>query len=150
MASEEIEVTIEIRCTRLPGLQWGEQGPYYLGIQKGKEIVATAPADLERIVFRPTFRVRRHTDGSANFLGPFAQGPRAERFIYLNWVTVKQGVPVRQYGRVKLHLSHITWADVEKAGAKGRAIEVTLPLTNTKKGGPVFASVRADACKWGL
>jgi hypothetical protein len=149
MASEEFEVTIEIHCTRLPGTQWDGRGPVHLGIQNGDEITEAAPADLERIVFRPTLRVRKHTDGSANFLGPFAHGPRAERFIYLNWVITKRGVPVAQLGRVKLHLNHITWAHVEKALARSKPVKVTIPLTNAK-GKPVFASVRADACQWEL
>ena len=149
MAVTEASVTIEIHCIRLPGTQGGDRGPLHLGIQQGDEIVEAAPANRERIVFRPVLRARRHTDNSANFLGPFAHGPRAERFIYLNWVTLERGVPVVQHGRVKVHLNHITWAHVEKAVARNEPIKTTIALTNAK-GGPVLASVRANACQWEL
>ena len=144
MPSEELEVTIEIHCIQLPGTLWDGRGPVHLGIQKDNEIMEAAPADLESIVFRPVLRARKHSDGSANFLGPFAHGPRTERFIYLVWAT-----SVAMLGRVKVHLNHITWTQVEKAVARNKPIKVTIPLTNTK-GKPVCASVRADASRWEL
>lgn len=149
MANEEVEVTIEIHCVQLPDPRWGDRGPLYLGIQKGDDSVETVPVGLKPIVFRPVLRVRKNADGTANFLGPFAHGPRTERFIYLNWLAMEHGAPVQQHGRIKLHLNHITQAQVDRAVASGRPIKVTLPLTS-KKGGPVFASIRAGACQWEL
>jgi hypothetical protein len=147
MAEQEHNIGIEIVCTKLPGLRWGDRGPIHLGIQQGREVPELTPANLERIVFHCEFRVRKHTDGSANFLGPFAQGPRAERFIYLVWVVMDGTKPAAMLGRVKLHLNHIQWTQVEKAAARKKPIKVTVPLTSAK-GGPVFASVRPDAAKW--
>jgi hypothetical protein len=149
MAAEELEIGIEIICTRLPGLLYESRGPMHLGIQQRDSIIDTAPADRDRIVFRPAFRVRRHTDGSANFLGPCAHGPRNERFIYLNWVIVRNDVVVEQIGRIKLHLSHIEYKDVEGAVARKKSIKVSLQLTS-EKSKPVFASLRADKAKWEL
>jgi hypothetical protein len=149
MAAEEHEITIEVICTRLPGKQWDDKGPVSLGIQKDDDLVEPAPADLERIVFQPDFRVRHHADGSASFLGPFAHGPRAERFIYLIWALMKGDTPMAMIGRVKIHLNHIKWADIEKAASRKKPIKATLELTNAK-GKPVFASVRPDAAKWEL
>jgi hypothetical protein len=146
MASQELEVTIEIHCIRLPSSDWQGQC-LHLGIQEGKVLGDAVSVDVERVGFRPVVRARRHDDGSVSFLGPFAQGPRAERFIYLVWASGARGAPAAMIGRIKLHLSHITWAQVEKAAARGKPLKVTLPLTNAK-GGPVFASVRADACRW--
>jgi hypothetical protein len=145
----EIAIGIEIVCTKLPGLRWRDRGPIHLGIQQGQEVPELTPANRERIVFHPEFRVRRHTDASANFLGPFAQGPRAERFIYLVWIVMDGNTPAAMLGRVKLHLNHIQWIDVEKAAARKKPIKVTVPLTSAK-GGPVFASVRPNAAKWDL
>ena len=149
MSVEEHEVAVEIVCTKLPGSTWDERGVAHLGIQKEEEIEDAQRADLERIQFRPTFRVRRHTDGSANFLGPFAHGPRASRFIYLVWTILKGKTPVARAGRIKLMLDHIEWRDVERAAAKGRPMKVTIALTD-QKGRPVYASVRADRAKWDL
>ena len=110
MATEEHEITVEIVCTRLPGAECDGRSDVHLGIQKDEEVIESAPASLKRIVFRPVLRVRRNADGSPNFLGPFAHGPKAERFMYLVWKT-----PTTGFGRVKLHLSHLKWTDVERA-----------------------------------
>jgi hypothetical protein len=146
MASDELQVTIEIHCVRLPPCEWKDQC-LYLGIQEGKALMEAVPVDAGDIVFRPVLRARRHADGTVSFLGPFAQGPRAERFIYLVWAGGARGAPAVMTGRVKLHLNHLTWEQVEKAAARGKAIKVALPLTSTK-GGPVCASVRPPACRW--
>ena len=149
MSAEEHEITVEIICTKSPGSKWDERGPISLGIQKGEGIEDAQSADLERIKFKPVLRVRRHTEGSANFLGPFAHGPRTGRFIYLVWAVMRGKTPLAMAGRIKLMLDHIEWGDVERAAAKGRSIKVTIALTN-EKGRPVFASVRPDRAKWDL
>ena len=144
MAPEDIEVTLEIVCTQLP-----EAGANHLqlGIQRDQQIVDIAPAGSKRIVFKPTLRLRRNADGSANFLGDFAQGPKTERFIYLNWLTTSGAGLTSQLGRIKLHLKHLTWDAVKTAAERAQPIRVTLSLTNPK-GKPVMASVHADAATW--
>lgn len=149
MAEDELEVAIEIICEELPGLLCDGRGPLQLGIQYEQHIIEAGPADRDRLVFRPVLRVRKHTDGSANFLGPFAHGPRSERFIYLNWVVGKSGAPGEQIGRIKLHLNHIEYEAAKQAAVRKKPIKVTLQLTS-EKGGPVFASLRANKAKWQL
>lgn len=146
MGAEEIEITIEIVCGQLPPVG---ADALHLGIQRDNEIIETAPVGSRHIVFTPSLRARRNQDGSVNFLGPFAQGPKGERFIYLNWVTVPAGVPASQIGRIKLHLSHLKWSTVEKYAQANKPIRVKLALTNAK-GRPVMASVRAEAAEWQL
>jgi hypothetical protein len=146
MATEEIEITIEIVCTELPG---AGHSSLHLGIQRDDVITEAAPVDSKRIVFGPTLRARRNADGSVNFLGPFAQGPKAERFIYLNWATTNGEMLTTMVGRVKLHLNHIKWAAVERAAQVKKPIRVKLALT-TAKGGPVMASLRPNVAKWEL
>jgi Family of unknown function (DUF5990) len=82
-------------------------------------------------------------------MGPFAQGPKAERFIYLNWATANGKALTAMVGRIKLHLNHSKWAAVEKAAERNKPIRVELALTNAK-GNPVMASVRPDVAKWEL
>lgn len=149
MATEDIEIVIEIVCTSLPGEEWNGDSPLHLGIQRDQEIIETASAGSSRVVFRPVLRARSNTDGSANFLGPFAHGPRTERFIYLVWAVVQGKIPVKMVGRIKIHLNHIKWATVEKAAGAKKPIRVTLALTGAK-GKPVMASVRPDVAKWEL
>jgi hypothetical protein len=146
VAIEEIEITIEIICAELPG--WGPSS-LHLGIQRENVITEAASTDSKRVVFKPTLRARRNADGSVNFLGPFAQGPKAERFIYLNWATTNGKALTAMIGRIKLHLNHITWASVEKAAVGNKPIRVQLSLTNAK-GNPVVASVRPNVAKWEL
>jgi hypothetical protein len=149
MTTEEIEAVIEIVCTNLPGEEWDGHRTLGLGIQRDDEIIEVASAASARVVFRPVLRTRRNTDGSANFLGAFAHGPRTERFIYLVWAIVQDKRLVTMVGRIKLHLNHIKWASVEKAAGGKKPIRVTLALTNSK-GKPVMASVRPDVAKWEL
>lgn len=149
MTTEEIEIVIEIVCTNLPGEEWDGHGTLHLGIQRDNEMTEAASAGLTRVVFRPVLRARRNTDGAANFLGAYAHGPRTERFIYLIWAIRQGKLAGRMVGRVKLHLNHIKWANVEKAAGGKKPIRVTLALTNAK-GKPVMASVRPDAAKWEL
>ena len=52
-------------------------------------------------------------------------------------------------GRVKIHLNHIEWTDVEKAVARRKPFKVMVELTNAK-GQPVFASIRPDTAEWEL
>lgn len=144
LASQEHEITVEIVCTRLPGKEWDERSDVHLGIQRNEEVIESAPASSKRIVFQPVLRVRQNADGSPNFLGPFAHGPKAERFIYLVWTAAAAG-----FGRVKVHLNHLKWADVEQALARKKPIRVTLELTRSN-GKPVYASVRPGAAKWEL
>jgi hypothetical protein len=146
MATEEVEVTLEIVCTELPGAGANQ---LQLGLQRDQQIVEIASAGSKRIVFKPTLRVRSKPDGSANFLGEFAQGSKTERFIYLNWLTTSSEGVTSQLGRIKLHLKHLTWSQVKKAADSARPIRVTLALTNAK-GQPVMASVHADSAKWEL
>ena len=149
MTTEEIETVIEIVCTNLPGEEWDGNSTLCLGIQRDEQIIEVASAGSKRVVFRPVLRARRNTDGSANFLGAFAHGPRTERFIYLVWAIVQGKQLVRMVGRVKLHLNHIEWASVEYSAGGKKPIRVTLALTNAK-GKPVMASVRPDVAKWEL
>jgi hypothetical protein len=146
LSAEEVEVTIEIVCTELPGL--GDDS-LHLGIQHDEEIIEFAPADAARILFKPVLRARRNADGSANFLGPFAHGPKNERFIYLNWVSKQATAPPAMVGRIKLQLNHITWTAVQNAAERNKPIRVTLALTNAR-GKPVMASVRQDTARWDL
>jgi len=146
MTCEEIEIALEIVCTDLPG---AGNSHLHLGIQRDKVTIEAATAESERIVFKPTLRARLNADGSVNFLGPFAQGPKAERFIYLVWSTTDGDVPGAMTGRIKLHLNHLHWRSVQKAATGNKPIRVRLALTNAK-GNPVMASVRPDVAKWEL
>lgn len=81
-------------------------------------------------------------DGAPNFLGPFAQGPPAGRFIYVDvgTYTGQKGTPWSR--RMKIPLQGITWPLIRKAMSKpGNMLSARVPGTG-KDGGPSCATVR--------
>lgn len=81
-------------------------------------------------------------DGLPNFQGPFTQGPRANRFIYIDVGTLagQKGTPWSR--RMKVPLQGITWPLVRKALSKaGCRLSARIPGTG-RDGGPNCATVR--------
>lgn len=138
-----MDVTIRLVCTKLPGRAFAGSagGDLHLGIQRGEEVLEAVPADRKSVTFEPTFRVEQLDGGRTNFLGPYAKGPRDERFFYLAWFLKGEGGAVTPVGRSKIHLGHLLWGEVEYAAAANQPIEMRVELTSPK-GGPRFASIR--------
>jgi hypothetical protein len=76
-------------------------------------------------------------DGRPRFLGPYVQGPPAERFVY---ICVIPG------GRMKIPLGAIGWPLIEGLPAGGR-IEGRVSGRG-RKGGPAYATVPILAPGW--
>jgi len=129
---------LEVRCQNLPATFDG--APIYLGIQQGNDVIEIVPASAGKTVFHPEFRLA-DAEGAPNFLGPFAQGPREERFLYLSWGTGATNAAFGRFRRLKVHLSHLTWKQLAAAARRKKPLSVTLDLTDAK-GGPLCASVR--------
>jgi len=134
------EVIIQIRCHNLPGCRFDQRTAVRLGIQKGKDVVDDVPADTPDVIFTVPLRVERSSaTGQPNFLGPFAQGAPRERFIYLCWGE-RQGDAWDGFRRVKVHLKHLTWEQVEAALQQGQPIGFSFDMTDAK-GGPSCGSL---------
>lgn len=148
-----MELKIKVICERLPGTDFpdltggGEFKPVHLGIQRGSEVVEAVPANRKRVVFEPIFRVAPLPNGNTNFLGPYAKGTPTERFFYLSWVVKDEKGKLTMFRRAKIHLSHISWAQVEKAIHSNKALTVTLSLTDNQ-GSPRCGSIRGDGLHW--
>lgn len=149
LPAEDLAIAIDITCTDSPGLKAHGFNYVHLGIQQDQATIELQPADQAVIRFRPVLRVRWNADGSPNFLGPFSQGPKEGRFIYLVWAEAPRGLPTQFFGRIKLLLKHISRHDIERAANRGNAIKVTFGLTDGE-GRPVFASVKSGWAKWEL
>jgi hypothetical protein len=81
-------------------------------------------------------------DGAPNFVGPFAQGPAAERFVYVDIGKLAGQANTPWERRLKVGLAGITAKMVKDAVADSSVlIEVSLPGTS-KDGGPSCASVK--------
>lgn len=151
------DLTIEVVCRHLPGICFMDphdpgaekREPVYLGIQKGNEVIEAVPADRKQVIFRPTFRITKQADGSPNFLGPFAKGTAQERFFYLSWGVMHEQRGFQMFRRAKIHLNHLTWAQVHAALSDNRALKVVIDMTG-KRGDPVCASIRSDRADWRL
>jgi hypothetical protein len=94
------------------------------------------------VVFEFTMPVAdTRKDGGPNFLGPFAQGPPAARFVYID-VGTCAGQPSTPWSRrMKVPLGAITWPLVQKVMKSGGVLEAKIPGT-AKDGGPNCATVR--------
>ena len=74
------------------------------------------------MTFELEVRVGTRSDGQPNFLGPFAQGPPADRFVYINSGTLAGQAESEWTRRAKVPLMRDGWrlADDGKHGG-GRA-----------------------------
>ena len=111
------------------------------------------PADVQADALRFDFPLRLGAtlpDGAFNFLGEFAQGPREDRFVYINSGTLAGQEGSCWTRRAKLKLASMPRSLVEAAvGAPGGVIEARIPGT-MGDGGPVCASIKPQAVTWRL
>ena len=107
-------------------------------------------------VFECVARVRPNArTGNPNFLGDFVHGKPDERFLYLSW-RPKDCRPVqpamgssRWSRRMKIHLSGITWQQIEEATQAGGVLEASVQGTG-KDGGTSCASVPLLGGGWAI
>jgi hypothetical protein len=69
-------------------------------------------------------------DGRPIFTGPFASGPRDDRFVYLSWRSLARGDYIN---RVKARLGDIDWPLIRAAQTAGRPL--VADLTGRRPGG---------------
>lgn len=129
------EITFRIVVTNpLPGVA--------MMVQRGKdELIAPVEDNKSRFVFE--FEITVDNSGSKpNFLGKYAQGPKDQRFVYVN-----SGSRAGQHGtcwdrRAKLSLMSITAEMVELALSNPRSLIETTMHGIGRDGGPTCASVK--------
>ena len=95
------------------------------GIQKGKsEVVPPDQVSSDSISFNFTVRVGARAKNEApNFLGPFTQGPRSDRFVYVNSGKRAGQSKTPWDRRAKVPLTSITWAMIKNGGVLETRIE---------------------------
>ena len=107
------------------------------GLQRGRaDIVSPVVADGSELSFNLTLRVRADNNGQPRFLGPFAQGPPAARFVYVNSGTYAGQKDTVWGRRAKIHLQGVTWALVEKLSASRTAVLQARIAGTGRDGGP--------------
>ena len=111
--------------------------------------VAKAPKGQLRFEF--TLRLGPpQPDGSFNFLGEYSQGPRADRFVYLNSGSYAAETGSTTGRRAKIKLAGIPVEMVEAALADEHAVIEARVLGTMADGGPICATVKPRAISWTL
>lgn len=130
------EIPIRIRVLR-------PLGGVTMRVQRGRdELLAPSEASPDALVFDFGVSVDI-SDAIPNFLGKYAQGPKGERFIYVNsgkYAGQKDALWAR---RAKISLMSITREQIETVLKKrGAFLETAFAGTGGRDGGPTCASVK--------
>ena len=140
-------VPVRIVGRRLPGLHWSGRNGIHLGVQRGTEVVGLVRGDEGEVTFDIEVALDVDTDGVPDFRGPYVNGKRGERFVYLCWGEVDGEGTFSMFRRLKLPLSPLTEQFGLEALRQARRIQAFLELTDPK-GRPVAASVRPPWVLW--
>jgi hypothetical protein len=110
-------------------------------VQRGRdELIAPKSASAEKLIFE--FDIEADITGDKpNFLGKFAQGPKHERFVYVNSGSYAGQSETIWSRRAKLSLMSVTRKDIERILESGKRLETTINGIG-RDGGPVCASVK--------
>ena len=123
-----------------------------LALQAGKDgLEPPTASSTAAVVFDFAVRLGPPRPGGApGFLGPYTQGPPAERFVYV-CVGRRAGQAGSAFdGRIKVPLTGITGAQVKALlAAPGKRLAVRIP-GRTPKGGPTLATVKLPEGAWQL
>jgi len=90
-----------IRGHDLPGRKCGPYNDVHVGLQVGREPADLVPGDAGEATWITEIRI----DGT-DFRGPAVQGPKGDRFIYLTWGTLTNGM-FTMFRRAKLMLADL-------------------------------------------
>ena len=135
-------IKLKIECFDLPPHDWGGHSEIWLGIQRGRDVVQEVKLPAEAVSFDAELRAAPGiSQENPNFLGPYAQGPVRDRFIYLCWGG-RAGGGWAGFRRAKLPLVELTWESLESNHLLARV------RCTDAKGGPVCATLRGEYLTW--
>ena len=140
-------VPLRIVGRRLPGSSWSGRTGIHVGVQKGTEVIGLVTGDAADAVFDIDLEVVADSDGEPDFRGPFVQGRRGERFVYLSWGEVDDQGTFAMFRRLKLHLAPLVEQSTPERVLTAKKIQAVLELTDTR-GRPLAASVRPPWVTW--
>ena len=117
-------------------------------LQRGRhELQPPTRHSKTAMTFEFEVRVGTRSGSRPNFLGPFAQGPPAGRFVYVNSGTLAGQADSAWSRRAKVPVTGITWALIERARAAGSTLEAEIAGT-ARDGGPSCATVPLIGDGW--
>ena len=149
--AEGTMTTVELRIVgrKLPGRRFGDYRAVHVGLGRGATLRDLTPGDAPEAIFHVPLTVVTDREGRQSFRGPFVQGKRGERFVYLSWGEVGSDGQFQLFRAAKVHLATIPAANLARALETGARIEAVLDLTDVR-GGPVCASVRPPWLTWSV
>ena len=111
-------------------------------VQRGRDgLLEPSAVSTDAMVFDFGVRVAEGKDGRPNFLGPFAQGTPADRFVYVNSGTYAGQTGTPWSRRAKLKLAGIGWEMVDDVLATPGAVLEARIEGRAGDGGPCCATV---------
>lgn len=120
-------------------------------VQRGKgELETPSMSNGENLSFEFSVRVGDRADERPNFLGPFAQGPRGGRFVYVNSGTLAGQAGSCWTRRAKVGLMDIGWDLVDSVLAQPSSCLEARIAGKAGDGGPACASVRLLGDGWSI
>ena len=139
-------VDVRIVGTDLPGRRWDECEGVHVGVQCKRDVEQLVAGDADGATWDLTVGVLDAADG-LDFRGPYVQGKRGERFLYLSWGCVADHGGFAMFRRAKLMLAAVDAAVVRSADRPGHRLVANLGLTDGR-GGPRCAAVRPPVITW--
>lgn len=116
------------------------------GMQRGRDVVSPRPLAGTSMTFEAELDVVI-TEAGVDYRGPWVQGRRGDRFLYLCWG--HEGAHgFEGFRRAKLMLGVLDPAEMA-AAPDSAVLEGRLSLVD-KRGGPVCAAVRPPSIRWRL
>jgi uncharacterized protein DUF5990 len=104
--------------------------------------VQTQQGANKDLIFDFTVRVSEGKDGKPNFLGPFAQGSRDGRFVYLDIGTYAGQTNTGWARRLKIPLAGIEWPAIESALKAGTPLQARVAGSGGRDGGPTCGTIK--------
>jgi len=120
-------------------------------VQRGKaELETQSMSNGENLSFDFSVRIGDRADERPNFLGPFVQGPRGGRFVYVNSGTLAGQADSSWTRRAKVGLKDIGWELVDAVLAQpSKRLEARI-AGKAGDGGPACATVRLLGDGWAI
>lgn len=126
-----------------------QAGTPSVGVQRGREAVQLQPVDSATGHWAVEAVVVEHPDGSVDLRGPWIQGRRGDRFVYLTWGFVSADSAFTMIRRTKLMFDAVPDDLLREAELAGRPLVADLDLT-APDGTPVTAAVRPPRIRWSV
>jgi hypothetical protein len=136
-----------IEAFELPGTSFGPHRDIRAGMGPDPLTQTWFAGDTGSATWRFEIQLKRSPNGAVDAAGPYVNGRRGERFLYINWIGTVPTGRVEGFRRAKLPLPDALF----DALLAGPAVELVgrIRLTDSK-GGPACATIHAPNLEWSI